>query len=51
MLSAGLGTDNLISVACDELGAMLPSALEAAIVKAKDQGKVGPLACASLPLQ
>ena len=30
---------------------MLPAALEAAIVRAKEEGKVGPLACALLRLQ
>ena len=30
---------------------MLPAALEAAIVKAKEEGKVGPLACALVQLE
>lgn len=34
----GLGSDNLISVATDGQGRMLPDALEAAVKKAKEQG-------------
>jgi len=36
----GLGSDNLVAVACDETGAMVPSALEAAMVEAKAAGAV-----------
>lgn len=39
-MHAGLGADNLVSIACNDLGQMLPDALEAAIVAAQDQGKV-----------
>ena len=38
--SAGLGTENLIHVRCNEVGQMLPAALEQALVLAKEQGKV-----------
>jgi glutamate/tyrosine decarboxylase-like PLP-dependent enzyme len=36
----GLGTDNLVAVATDERGQMLPHALEAAVAAAVKQGKV-----------
>lgn len=36
----GLGTDNLVAVDTDEMGQMLPCALEAAIQEAVAQGKV-----------
>eukprot|EP00039_Didymoeca_costata_P027290 m.18096 g.18096 ORF g.18096 m.18096 type:complete len:885 (-) comp6199_c0_seq1:21-2675(-) len=36
----GLGMDNMIKVACDESGAILPSALEKAIAVAKADGKI-----------
>lgn len=37
---AGLGTENLIKVQCNEVGQMLPAALERALTLAKEQGKV-----------
>eukprot|EP01024_Parvocaulis_polyphysoides_P042957 TRINITY_DN3921_c0_g2_i4.p1 TRINITY_DN3921_c0_g2~~TRINITY_DN3921_c0_g2_i4.p1 ORF type:complete len:336 (-),score=73.85 TRINITY_DN3921_c0_g2_i4:133-1140(-) len=36
----GLGLQNLVAVDCDEKGAMIPEALEAAIQKSKADGKV-----------
>jgi glutamate/tyrosine decarboxylase-like PLP-dependent enzyme len=36
----GLGTDNMVAVACDEYGAMRPEALEAAIDAAEARGQV-----------
>lgn len=36
----GLGTDNMVAVATDEQGQMLPSALEAAVAAARAEGKV-----------
>ena len=39
---AGLGTDNLIKVECNDVGQMLPNALEQALVLVREQGKVGP---------
>lgn len=38
--SAGLGTDNLVKVQCNDKGEMLPQALDQALVTAKEQGKV-----------
>ena len=37
---AGLGTDNLIKVQCNDVGQMLPEALDKALVSAREQGKV-----------
>ena len=49
--SAGLGTDNLVKVQCNDEGQMLPQALDQAFVTAQEQGKVRivsrPLACCS----
>ena len=46
---AGLGTDNLVKVQCNDQGQMLPQALDQALVTAQEQGKVRfvsrPLAC------
>lgn len=38
--SAGLGTDNLVKVQCNDRGEMLPQALDQALVIAQEQGKV-----------
>ena len=38
--SAGLGTDNLVKVQCNDQGQMLPHALDQALVTAQEQGKV-----------
>lgn len=50
-VSAGLGTDNLVKVQCNDEGQMLPQALDQALVTAQEQGKVRviirPLACCS----
>ena len=51
-VSAGLGTDNLVKVQCNDEGQMLPQALDQALVTAQEQGKVRtvtrPLACRSM---
>jgi len=36
----GIGTDNLVKVACDDAGRIIPSALEEAVVKTKEEGKI-----------
>ncbi|KAL3133229.1 hypothetical protein ABBQ38_007116 [Trebouxia sp. C0009 RCD-2024] len=36
----GLGTDNLIKVECNDVGQMLPEALDQALATAREQGKV-----------
>ncbi|XP_053323446.1 glutamate decarboxylase 1-like [Spea bombifrons] len=36
----GIGTENVIAINCDERGKMMPSDLEAKILKAKDEGSI-----------